>query len=295
MSSASHTFDPVGAAQDDISRSKHLIASTLDELTRHHSWLESYHRAERRRAQRLSRQEAFQRLKLRRQRTAWLLRRFTLISFAAMRSTAIFLVRNGSAFLVAARKFTLRATAWTAPRVYALAVVVLRSLSAGLFWSLRTALSLARMGFAGASIGFAWSVRTSDVLGVALRRRLSAGFALLWAKAAILTQPMRTRASVAWLRTRFRSRRIAAMVQTRLSANWSWMRSSAPGLARNLVRSLWVAGAKLTSDSWARAASQARRLLEKGAPRCRALVAKQCTALILIEPCRARLPVVRES
>ena len=295
MSSASDTLDPVGAAKDDISRSKHLIASTLDELTRHHSWLENYHRAERRRAQRLSRQEALQRLKLRRQRAAWLLWRFILISFAAMRSTAIFLVRTGGAFLRAAHKFTLRATAWTAPRVYALAVIVLRSLSAGVVWSWRTALSLARTGFAGASIGFAWSVRTSDVLGVALRRRLSAMFALLWAKAAILTQPMRKRASVAWLRTRFRSRRVASRVQTWLSANWSRMRSSTPGLARNLVRSAWVAGAKLASDSWARANSQARRLLEKGDPQGRALVARGCTALILIEPGRARLPVVRGS
>ena len=293
MSSASDTFDPVGAAQDDIDRSKHLIASALDDLTRHHSWLESYHRDERRRAQRLSRQEALQRLELRRQRAAWLLRRFTLTSFAAMRSAAIFLVRNGHAFLVTARHFTLRAAAWTAPRAHALAVVLSRSLSAGLFWSWRTAVSLARTGFAGASIGFAWAVQTSDVLGIAFRRRLSAAFALLWAKAAIGAQPMRKRASVAWLRTRFRSRRVAAIVQTRTSAHWSWMRSSAPVHARDLVRSLSVASAKRASDSWSWAALQAQRIPKKGDAAHRALVARGCTALILIEPCRARLPVVR--
>ena len=293
MSSASDTFDPVGAAQDDIDRSKHLIASALDDLSRHHRWLESYHRDERRRAQRLSRQEALQRLELKRQRAAWLLRRFALISFVAIRSTAIFLVRTGHAFLVAARHFTLRAAAWTAPRAHALAVVLSRSLSAGLFWSWRAALSLARTGFAGASVGFAWAVRTSDVLGIAFRKRLSAAFARLWAKAAIGAQPMRKRASVAWLRTRFRSRRVAAIVQTRLADHWAWMRSSAPVHVRSLVRSLSVASAKRASDGWSWVDSQAQRILKKGGPGHRALVARGCTALISIEPYRTRLPVVR--
>jgi hypothetical protein len=64
MTGASDVLDPVEAAKDDISRSKRLIASTLDDLTQHHSWLESYHRDERRRAQRLRREDALRRLEL---------------------------------------------------------------------------------------------------------------------------------------------------------------------------------------------------------------------------------------
>jgi hypothetical protein len=289
VSGASDILDPVGAAKDDIDRSKHLIASTLEDLTRHHSWLESYHRDERRRAERLRRQEALQRLELRRQRAAWLLRRFTLIAFAAARTTAISLVR----FLRAARGFTLRAVAWTAPRARALAVIVARWLSAGLVWSERTAVSLARTGFAGASIGFAWSVRTSDALGIAFRRRLSAWFAWLWAEVAVLTQPIRKRASKAWLRTLLQSKRLASTMQSRFLANWSWLRSSAPHLARNFAGEIFATSTQFASDSWSWAGQHARRILKKSGPRHRALVVRRCTDLILAEPWRARLPAIR--
>lgn len=88
MTGASNVLDPVEAAKDDISRSKRLIASTLDDLTQHHSWLESYHRDERRRAQRLRREDALRRLELRRQRAAWLSRRFALATYAFARATS---------------------------------------------------------------------------------------------------------------------------------------------------------------------------------------------------------------
>ena len=289
MSGASDILDPVGAAKHDIDRSKHLIASTLEDLTRHHSWLESYHRDERRRAERLRRQEALHRLELRRQRAAWLLRRFTQIAFAAARTAAIVLVR----FLRAARRFTLRAAAWTAPRAQALAIKVARWLSAGLVWSERTALSMARTGFAGASIGFAWSVRTSDALGIAFRRRFSAGFAWLWAEAAVLTEPIRKRAMKAWLRTLLPSKRLASATQSRVLADWSWLRSSAPHLARNFTGALSATASQFASGSRSWAARQARRILKKSDARHRALVVRRCTDLILAEPWRARLPAVR--
>lgn len=328
MSGASNTLDPVGAAQDDINRSKHLIASTLDDLTRHHSWLESYHRDERRRAQRLRREEALHRLELRRQRAAWLLRRFISISYAALRSTAAFLARTTVTFLGAARKFTLAAAAWTAPRAHALAVVLLKSLSAGLSWSRRTALSLSRTGFAAASIGFAWTVRTSERLGVAFRKHLSAGFARLSAKAAILAQPMRKRASVEWLRTRLRSRRLASTVQTGLADNWAWARTTTPvathsvigwitaesttlsqalqnnlttgvAWARTRTQGLVPAVSLAASDGWSWSCSwagtQASRFLKTSGSGHRALVVRRCTALVSREPWRARLPVVRGS
>ncbi len=159
MSGASDILDPVEAAQDDISRSKRAIASALDDLSQHHSWLESYHRDERRRAQRLRRQEALEALELRRQRAAWMLRRFAQTSLAVTRATAVFLARNGAAFL-----------AWATPRAQALALLLARESSAALAWSWRTGRDLAHRGFEGASTGFAWTVRTSDALGLAFRQ-----------------------------------------------------------------------------------------------------------------------------
>jgi hypothetical protein len=222
VSGASDALDPVEAAQDDIDRSKHPIASTLDDLRQHHRWLENYHRAERRRVQRLRRQEALYRLELKRRRTVWTLRRLTVVSLVLTRSTAAFLVRNGAAFM-----------AWAAPRAHALALLLLRSLSAALSWSWATAVSLSRTGFERASIGLSWTVRTSDVLGTVFRRRLSAGFGLLCAKAAILAQPSLKRASMTWVRIRFASRRLASTLQRRLADSWSWTRPRVIALAQS--------------------------------------------------------------
>jgi hypothetical protein len=331
VSGASDMLDPVGVAQDDIDRSKHLIASTLDELTRHHSWLESYHRDERRRAQRLRRQEALDRLELRRQRAAWLLRRFTVTALAAMRSTAIVLAQTAVAFWRAAREFTLAAAAWTAPRAHALAAQLIRSLAASWSWFRRTALYLARTGFAGAAAGFAWTVQASERLGVALRKHLSAGFARTTAQAAVLTHPVRKRASAEWLRARHRSRRFTALGEARLASYWSWARAATPILARRVVRrtaakgatlsarlhndmtavGVWAhtqfralmrAAAETVADGWSRWRSWAERQAARLSAaydswrtpdrRHRALVVRRCTALVLIEPWRPRLPAV---
>ena len=324
VSGASDILDPVEAAQDDISRSKRAIASALDDLSQHHSWLESYHRDERRRAQRLRRQEALEALELRRQRAAWMLRRFAQTSLAVTRATAVFLARNGAAFL-----------AWATPRAQALALLLARELSAALAWSWRTGRDLAHRGFEGASTGFAWTVRTSDALGLAFRQRLSTGAALLYAEAATRAQPVLQpaikRASASWTRTRLRSKRLASTLQTRAADGWSRTRSRAPLLARNAVTATSQgyarlaekaavvnargrdrlsiafetarahsqdtarAGFKAASDAWSQAALRTRRILERRAPQHRALIVRQCTALACIEPPRTRLPVIRPS
>jgi hypothetical protein len=225
VSGASDFLDPVEAAQDEISRSKRVIASALDDLSHHHSWLESYHREERRRAQRLRRQETLQALELRRQRAAWRMRRVALTSFVAMRTTTLFLARNGAAFL-----------AWTAPRARALAILLARELSAATAWSWRTSRRLAQKGYEGAVAGFVWSVRTSDVLGIVFRTRLSAESARLCAEAATraqpILQPVLKRASADWTRIRFRAKRLAFTLQTGLTDAWSWTRHGLPVLAR---------------------------------------------------------------
>ena len=221
MSGASNYLDPVEAVQDEIRRSKRVVASALDDLGQHHSWLESYHRDERRRAQRLRRQETLRALELRRQRAAWIARRFAKASFVMMLTTAVFLTRNGAAFL-----------AWALPRARALALLLARQTSA----ATRTGRVLARKSYQCAAIGFTWTVRTSDVLGIAFRKRLSTGAALLYAEAATHAQPILRpalkRASAGWIRARFRSKRLAFILQTGVTDAWSWTRHKVPILAR---------------------------------------------------------------
>jgi predicted deacetylase len=65
----SEAFDPVEIAKQDIGSSRRLIAASLDDLSAHHSWLETYHRDERLRAERLRRREILQRLELAYRRT----------------------------------------------------------------------------------------------------------------------------------------------------------------------------------------------------------------------------------
>lgn len=324
MSGASNVLDPVEAAQDDINRSKRVIASALDDLTHHHSWLEGYHRDERRRAERLRRQEALEALKLRRQRAAWLARRYTLTAYAAARATASFLAKNSAAFL-----------AWAAPRAEALARIIARDIAAALSWSWRTGRVLARRGFDETARGFVWSVHASNALGVAFRARLSAESARLYAEAAIrarpFVQPIRKRASVSWTRAQVRSARFAAAQHTRLSHVWSHTRSKAPLLAQDAATAIsqsyaqlsanavhiavrerdrfsaWFAqmrthsqdamhaGVKAARQTWSWTALQTRHVVDRGTGRTkhRALIVRQCTALVRFEPLRTRLPVVR--
>ncbi len=273
MSGASDILDPVGVAQDDIDRSKHLIASTLDELTRHHSWLESYHRDERRRAERLRRQEALDRLELRRQRAAWLLRRFTVTSprrdafdrhVPGAETASLFCARRAPSHC---------APPHGPPRAPGCLRRALRSLAASLVLDPanrplprpdRLRGRVDRLRLDSAHLGAA---------GIAFRKRLAAEFARASAQAAVLTHPMRKRASVAWLRTRLRSRRFAATGQARLATNWSRVRTATPILARRVVRRTAVASATLSAA--AAKQSDRRRYLgshtveEAHARRCR--------------------------
>jgi hypothetical protein len=306
MTGASHVLDPVEAARDDISRSKRLIASTLDDLTQHHSWLESYHRDERRRAQRLRREDALRRLELRRQRAAWLSRRFAFATYAFARTTAVFLVRNGRAFLT-----------WAAPRAHALSRLTMRWVSAGASWAWRTELSLSRTGLEASAAGLAWTIRASDQAGIVFRRQVSIYAALLSAETAIRAAPGLRRASIGWIRTRHRARRITSTLEARISGGWTktrsavshWIMVESPRLGRGLADKM-TAGTTRTrvlaadlsraalkkTDGWSWAALRVRQALEKNASTGhRALIVRPGTALICIEPRRGGLPAVLTS
>jgi hypothetical protein len=307
MSGASHILDPVEAARDDVSESKRLIASTLEDLSRHHSWLESYHREERRRTERLRRQDALRRLERKGQRTAWRAWRFAVTCYAVTRAAIAVLARNGRAFVI-----------WAAPKVSALALAASSVLSAAARWSWRTGRSLAREGFALSADAFAWSVRASDKAGVIFRRHLAAYAAFLSTRAAILAAPALRRASISWIRTRYRTRRFAFGLETSLSHGWSetqsavsrWFIVETPKLRRLLAREVaagaartrrrargfWRAALKTGADRWSWAALRAKQILERSsAAKHRALIVRPSTALVCVEAWRARLPVIRPS
>ena len=307
MTGASHVLDPVEAAKDDISRSKRLIASTLDDLTQHHSWLESYHRDERRRAQRLRREDALRRLELKRQRAAWLSRRFALATYTFARTTAAFLVRNGRAFLT-----------WATPRAHALSRLMMRWISVGASWAWRTGLSLSRTGLETSAAGLAWTIRASDRAGTVFRGQVSAYAALLSAKAAILAAPGLRRASIGWIRSRHRARRLVSTLEAQVSDGWSrtrsavsqWMLVETPRLRHSLARAATArllrtrvqarrfsrAAFKTGGDRWSWAALRVRQALEKNAATGhRALIVRPSTALVCIEPRRGGLPAVLTS
>ena len=318
MSGASDSVDPVEAARDDVERSKHVIASALDDLSHHHSWLESYHRDERRRAERLRRQEELRRLERRRQRMAVRLRRTAMAFwrgamafFAASWKIITFIARN----LVALVK-------WTAPRAYALTVLLGAWLAAAASWTWRATAFVTRKGFLASTVALAWMVRASDILGVAFRKHLSVAFTWLGATIARLAAPSLNRAGAAWTRTRHRTKRLAIALSRTLAEEWArlrsvlsrWVTVDAPNAARGLARSgtnlagrtrvraggAALAGLKIASDGWSHAAHGARRIVQRTVARGsasslnhRALVVRQSTALVCFKPRRTRLPVVR--
>lgn len=233
MSSASHSLDPVAAVKDDVDRSRRLIAETLDDLSQHHSWLETYHREERRRAERLRRQEAFERLALRRRKAFWAVRRFAAALYAAAQTAARIAVSNGQALL-----------RWTAPRARRLTVRTYAALnrSASRAWS--GAGTMAENSLAMTRAGFLWSVRTSDVAGVRFRRRLAAIAAIILRRSAEATAPARKRTLILWLRTRHT---LTSWVRT--------ARADLPARARDALPAI-------DASAWSKAAVRRARLMQ---------------------------------
>ncbi len=191
MSSASHSLDPVAAVKDDVDRSRRLIAETLDDLSQHHSWLETYHREERRRAERLRRQETLERLEQHRRKAFLAVRRGATASYAAAEGAARLAVSNGVAVF-----------RWTAPRARRGTIKAYAALNRAATRTRSGAGALAANGIAITKTGFSRSVRMSEVAGVRFRRRLAAVAAVVLRRSAEATAPARKRALVLWLRTR---------------------------------------------------------------------------------------------
>ena len=241
MSRASYTTDPIEAAEDDIAGSKDLIASVADEINQHQRWLENYRVAEKERARRLKRQELVYQLELRRRRTVRSLRRFSLASLRLARRVASFLVRNGTALVVALGQLLVRCAAWTAPRARTLALTLWRWSVAALAWTWLMAQVLARAlvraahAFVrGASIGFSWMAAQYRSLDLALGRLLAAGWSWTWRTAVVLARALFKAASIGFSWIAVQSLALDLAVGRSLAAGWFWTWLKTQILARAL-------------------------------------------------------------
>jgi hypothetical protein len=241
VSRASYTTDPIEAAEDDIAGSKDLIASVADEINQHQRWLENYRVAEKERARRLKRQELMYQLELRRRRTVRSLRRFSLASLRLARRVASFLVRNGTALVVALGQLLVRCAAWTAPRARALALTLWRWSVAASAWTWLMAQVLARAlvraahaFVGGASIGFSWMAAQYRSLDLALGRLLAAGWSWTWRTAVVLARALFKAASISFSWIAVQSLALDLAVGRSLAAGWFWTWLKTQILARAL-------------------------------------------------------------
>ena len=243
MSRASYTTDPIEAAEDDIAGSKDLIASVADEINQHQRWLENYRVAEKERARRLKRQELMYQLELRRRRTIRSLRRFSLASLRLARRIASFLLRNGTALVVALGQLLVRGAAWAAPRVRALALTLWRWSVAASAWTwlmarvlARTLVRAAHAFVRGASIGFSWMAAQYRLLDLALGRLLAAGWSWTWRTAVVLARALFKAASLSFFWIAAQSRALDLALGRSLAAGWSWTSRKTLILARAFLR-----------------------------------------------------------
>jgi hypothetical protein len=243
VSRASYKTDPIEAAEDDIAGSKDLIASVADEINQHQRWLENYRVAEKERARRLKRQELMYQLELRRRRTIRSLRRFSLASLRLARRIASFLLRNGTALVVALGQLLVRGAAWAAPRVRALALTLWRWSVAASAWTwlmarvlARTLVRAAHAFVRGASIGFSWMAAQYRLLDLALGRLLAVGWSWTWRTAVVLARALFKAASLSfsWIAAQSRARDLA--LGRSLAAGWSWTSRRTRILARAFLR-----------------------------------------------------------
>jgi hypothetical protein len=153
---------------------------------------------------------------------------------------------------------------------------------------------LARASLKGAQLAASWITATSRTLAATLRQWFS--IAWIWARvqARMLWRVSLkdTQQASSWVAAKTRA--LAMVLQRNLSAGAAWSGANA--------RAAGCASLAAVSAGYSRTALYARSLSSgfwHAPPRAdinhRALVVRRCTALILIEPRRSRLPAIRAS
>lgn len=299
--------DPVEAANHGIGSSKRLIAATLDDLSAHHSWLETYHRDERLRAERLRRRELRDRLERGVRHAMTRTKRAARITYVEGRRAARFSQRHALAF-----------AQWASPRLQTLTRHTAVATAAAWSWSRQHTPLFTRRACAAARNGFEWSVQASEDTGQIFRQRVATladeASTELWRRSA----PLRRRGELEWLRTRLHMRRVRAEAAKRLTdgvATSQTLAQARKRIYRWTIRGLRISkpaaqrahGAALRieadlSDRIIRITPEFRRLLRAHMPAanvpaeapasegCRALIVRPNTALACVAPAEHKLP-----
>lgn len=198
--------DPVEVAKEGIGSSRRLIATTLDDLSKHHSWLESYHRDERLRAERLRRQRLLERLALVRQRAVKKTRRGARAAYTAGRVLTRLSKRRALAFML-----------WATPRARAASRHAAETASGAWSWVRRRTPEFTQRATDAATLGFQWSVQASEEAGYVFRWHVSAAYAEGMAELVRRAAPMRRRAASGLTRMQLCARRGRALAQQQLA------------------------------------------------------------------------------
>ena len=300
--------DPVEAAKHGVGSSRRLIAATLDDLSDHHSWLETYHRDERLRAERLRRRELSERIERRYRRAVRATKHVSRTSYVGGRSVARVAKRRAHAL-----------ARWAEPRAHSFVRYVSQTAAATWHWSRQHTPLATRHAFTALSKGFQWSVQTSEQGGYIFRKRAADLSEHALHEVRRFSRPLRRRASYEWTRTRLSARQSLALAEDRIS-NWIVTSQTLALIRHKIYR--WTVRAKRVSAPPARqthaavvrletnlsayiirVAPEIRRLLQNHLPGAqapkkmlqrqtsRALVLRPTTALACIKPVGNRLPV----
>jgi hypothetical protein len=198
--------DPVEVAKEGIGSSRRLIATTLDDLSKHHSWLETYHRDERLRAERLRRQRLLERLALVRQRAVKKTRRGARAAYTAGRVLTRLSKRRALAFML-----------WATPRARTASRHAAETASGAWSWVRRRTPEFTQRATDAATLGFQWSVQASEEAGYVFRWHVSAAYAEGMAELVRRAAPMRRRAASGLTRMQLCARRGRALAQQQLA------------------------------------------------------------------------------
>ncbi len=281
MTGASDTLDPIAAAEAGIVGSKHLIASVANDLSQQERWLAHYRVAEKRRARRVKFQEIIYWLELKRRRVMRWSRRLALHGLRLAKIAAAFLWRTSVALFVVVRRAATACLNWVRPRAYALALTMATWTIAFLAWAATEARHLARAMANASAVAAAWTAHQSRALGAILQTWLIAGWAWTRVEATRLARVSIKGATTGGAWSAAQSRALATSLRCESIELASWTRRKAGHFSRASL-----ATASL-GFSWTKQPGQ------HADTHPRTLAIRRCTALICIEPLRARLPAIR--
>jgi hypothetical protein len=189
-------------------------------------------------------------------------------------------------------KAALIGAAWIAVQSRALALTLRRWLSAAYSWTLVEARVLARASLRAASISASWIAVTSRALALTLRQWLSAGFAWVRVETRILARGFLRAASVSFAWIALKASALSATLSEQAKRGATHSALTTRRLLQNLISNGESVRRRIRAWGSRSSAAPAASGLGPEPQTHEASAAKPSTALVCVEPWRAKLPVV---